>query len=113
MSKVATSAAELFGEQVPEAIAHHPEKLREIGAVFLFKVAGEGGGTWTVDFVSDPPVCKAEDTGNSQCTIEVRASDFAQVLANPAAAMQLFFQGKLKVSGDVLLASKLQMLMSL
>ena len=49
----------------------------------------------------------------AQCTIEVQHSDFINMLQNPALGMQLFMQGKLRVSGEPMLAMKLQKLFSL
>ncbi len=112
MAKV-ESAQELFNTNVPQSLAKNPDKAREIGAVFLFKITGDGGGTWTVDLVSAPPTCTPGDKGNAQCTIEVDHADFKNMLANPALGMQLYFQGKLKVTGDPMLATKLQKLFAL
>ena len=53
------------------------------------------------------------DSGKSQCTIEVDHEDFKQMLADPQLGMQLYFQGKLKVTGDPMLATKLQQFFSL
>ena len=106
-------AQELFNELVPQALAQHPDKSREVDAVFLFKITGDGGGEWTVDLVSDPPVCNPGDSGKAQCTIEVASSDFMAMLGNPQVGMQLYFQGKLKVTGDPMLATKLQTFLSM
>ena len=106
-------AKELFDVKVPESLAKHPEKAKEIGAVYLFKITGEGGGEWTVDLASETPFCKPGTHGIASCTIEVGGTDFVSMLGNPAAGMQLYFQGKLKVTGDPLLATKLQKLFSI
>ncbi len=113
MAKIPESAQELFNQQVPEALAAHPDKAKEIGAVYLFKITGDDGGTWTVDLAGSPPSCTKGDKGNAQCTIEVAHSDFKQMLSNPAMGMQLYFQGKLRVTGDPMLATKLQKLFSM
>lgn len=113
MAKVPESAHELFDTQVPEALAKHPDKAKEINAVYLFNITGDDGGQWTVDLASTPPTCTKGNKGNAQCTIEVAHADFKQMLANPALGMQLYFQGKLKVTGDPMLATKLQKLFSL
>jgi putative sterol carrier protein len=113
MPKTPESAQELFNTQVPEALAAHPDKAKEIGAVYLFKITGDDGGTWTVDLAGTPPTCTQGDKGNAQCTIEVAHADFKQMLANPAMGMQLYFQGKLRVTGDPMLATKLQKLFSM
>jgi hypothetical protein len=101
-------AKELFGEQVPRALAGNPDRAREVNAVYCFKITGEGGGDWTVDLAADPPSCRTGDDGNAQCTIEVAHEDFKTMLSDPQAGMQLYLQGRLKVTGDPILATKLQ-----
>ena len=77
-------------------------------AVYCFKIGGEGGGDWTVDLTADPPVVNSGDVSGAQCTVEVAHEDFKSMLSDPQAGMQLYFQGKLKVSGDPTFATKLQ-----
>jgi hypothetical protein len=113
MAKVPESAQELFNIQVPASLAANPEKAKEIAAVYLFKITGDDGGTWTVDLASANPSCTPGDKGGAQCTIEVAHSDFKSMLGNPALGMQLYFQGKLRVTGDPMLATKLQKLFAL
>ena len=108
-----TNASELFNEQVPKAIAASPDKAKEIGAIYLFKITGDGGGEWTVDLASAEPFCKSGSHGSAQCTIEVDHGDFKSMLGNPQLGMQLYFQGKLKVTGDPMLATKLQKLFAM
>jgi putative sterol carrier protein len=107
------NASELFDVQMPESIAKAPDKAREVGAIYVFKITGDGGGEWTVDLKSaTPSIVKGVQPG-ANCTIEVANSDFMDMLANPNKGMQLFMQGKLKVTGDPMLAMKLQKLFSL
>src|SRR5688572_4217148 len=113
MATKVESASQLFDEQVPKAIASNPDKAKEIGAGYLFKITGDGGGEWTVDLQSATPSCEKGAKGTPQCTIEVAHEDFKQMLANPAMGMQLYFQGKLRVTGDPMLATKLQKLFSM
>jgi hypothetical protein len=113
MAKVPESAQELFDTQVPAALAAHPEKANDINAVYVFNITGDEPGVWTVDLAAKPPTCTRGNKGNAQCTIEVAHGDFKQMLSNPALGMQLYFQGKLKVTGDPMLATKLQKLFSM
>lgn len=108
-----TNATETFDVQVPAGLKQFPDKARELNAVYGFKISGEGGGDWTVDLTADPPTCTRGDSGKSQCTIEIDHEDFKAMLADPNAGMQLYFQGKLRVSGDPMLAMKLQQLFAL
>src|SRR5207249_9093479 len=107
------NAKDIFDKRVPEGIAKNPDKAREIGAVYCFKISGNNGGTWTVDLTGNPPTCKPGETASPQCTVEVADSDFEQMLANPQLGMQLYFQGKLKVTGDPMLATRLQKLFNI
>jgi hypothetical protein len=106
-------AKELFDVMVPDALAKWPDKAKEVNAIYFFKITGDGGGEWTANLTEDTPTCVAGDTGNAQCSIEVSSEDFNTMLTNPQIGMQLYFQGKLKVTGDPMLATKLQQFFSL
>jgi hypothetical protein len=107
------TAKDIFDVKVPEGLKKYPEKAKEIGAIYCFKVTGDKGGTWTVDLAGDPPTCVQGESGNAQCTVEVSDEDFEAMLSNPQLGMQLYFQGKLKVAGDPMLATRLQQLFQL
>jgi len=111
---MAFSVKSYFDQKVPAALAEHPDKAKEVAAVYLFKVSGADGGTWTVDLVSTPPTCQPGEHGTPQCTIECADSDLrAMVEGGMQAAMSLFFSGKLKVSGDPTLATRLTKLLQM
>ncbi|MDQ3036342.1 MAG: SCP2 sterol-binding domain-containing protein [Myxococcota bacterium] len=100
-----------FGTRLPQKIQADPEKAKAIGAVFLFKINGDGGGVWTVDCKNEPGVYEGEK-GTPDCTLEMASSDWSTISDNPGAAMQLFFTGKLKVTGNAMLATKLQQILA-
>jgi len=100
-------AKELFDDRIPGALSSHPQEAREVDAIYCFKISGEGGGDWTVDLTADPPSVAKGDRGDAQCTIEVSHEDFKSMLTDPQAGMQLYFQGKLRVTGAPELAAKL------
>jgi len=110
MTALPKDANELFNVMVPEGLKKFPDKAREVNAIYGFKVTGDGGGEWTVDLTANPPTCTTGDSGNSQCQISVSHEDFKTMLADPNAGMQLYFQGRLMVTGDPMLAMKLQQL---
>ena len=110
MATLPKDAQELFNHIVPEGLKQHPDKARELNAIYYFKISGEGGGDWTVDLTANPPTCGKGDGGKAQCTVEVSSEDFKTMLGDPNAGMQLFFQGKLRVTGDPMLGMKLQQL---
>jgi hypothetical protein len=105
---MATTVKAFFERRVPEALAADPNRAKEIAAVYLFKVSGEQGGTWTADLVASPPVCQPGAVGQPQCTVELSDKDLcAMVDGGPQAALQILMAGRLKVSGDPALIAKL------
>jgi hypothetical protein len=108
MAAFAKDAQELFDVLVPEGLRRHPDKAREVNAIFGFRISGEGGGDWKVDLTANPPTCNKGDTSGAQCTIEVTHDDFKSMLADPNKGMELYFQQRLRVSGDPMLAMRLQ-----
>ena len=108
------SVKAFFDQKVPDVLKVSPEKAKDVAAVYLFKISGPDGGTWTVDLVSTPPTCKPGEHGAPQCTVEASDADFRTMVdGGMQAAMQLFFSKKLKISGDPTLATKLTKLLQM
>ncbi|HEY2902913.1 MAG TPA: SCP2 sterol-binding domain-containing protein [Polyangia bacterium] len=111
---MATSVKAFFDEKVTAVLQTSPEKAKDVAAIYLFKISGEDGGTWTVDLLSTPPTCTQGASGSPQCTVEASDADFRSMIdGGMQAAMSLFFSGKLKVTGDPNLATKLSKLLQM
>jgi hypothetical protein len=113
MTKIPESAQEFFDVQLPAALEAHPLEAKTIGGIYAFKISGEEGANWTIDLKSPVPVCVRDSSMVATCTIEVSAEDFKSMIASPALGMQLYFQGKLRIVGDPMLATKLHQLFAL
>jgi putative sterol carrier protein len=111
---MAVDIQKMFNEDLPAQIAKHPDAAKQIGAKFQVNITGEGGGEWFIDVSETGPEARTGNPGNADCTITVATEDFQKLAENPQAnGMQLFFAGKLKVGGNVLLAQKLGKLFNL
>jgi putative sterol carrier protein len=109
-----TSVKAFFDEKVPAVLAISPEKAKDVAAIYQFNISGPDGGSWTVDLLSTPPTAKPGTVGTAQCTIAATDDDFRSMIdGGMQAAMALFFSGKLKVSGDPTLATKLSKLLQM
>jgi len=111
---MAASVKAYFDQKIPAGLASHPERAKDVAAIYLFKISGPDGGTWTADLVSNPPTCLPGEHGNAQCTIECADADLqAMISGGMQVAMNLFFSGKLKVTGDPSLATRLTKLLQM
>ena len=100
-----------FRQKIPENLRKDPDKARSVGGIFVFKISGEHGGIWTVNLKDEVGVHEGELSG-ADCIIEVTNDDWRQMTENPNSAMQLFYPGRLKVTGNAMLALKLQPVIS-
>ena len=107
-------AKTLFDEKLPRSFEKNPERAKTLDAIYLFKITGERGGSWTVNLKGEPKVTPGEATP-PECTIEITDEDFEALTSDATGQLgiQLFFQGKIKISGDPVLATKLQTIFSL
>jgi putative sterol carrier protein len=109
---MAVDIKKLFNEELPAALAKNAEDAKTIGAKFQINVTGPTGGEWNIDVTSAGPVAKA-GTGDADCTVTIADEDFQKLVENPNAnGLQLFFAGKLKITGNQMLGMKLQKLFS-
>ena len=111
MATMPKDAQDLFDNLVPRGArsstrTRRASSTRSTASRSPATAAASGRSTRT----ANPPTCTKGDTGKAQCTVEVSHDDFKTMLSDPNAGMQLYFQGKLRVSGDPMLAMKLQQL---
>lgn len=111
---MAVDIQKLFNEELPAAMEKNPGPAKEIGAKYQINISGDGGGQWYIDCSDSGPKAEASNPGTADCTIDISSDDFQKLVENPQAnGMQLFFSGKLKVTGNQMLAMKLQKLFAL
>ena len=109
---MAVDIKKLFNDELPAALAKNADDAKTIGAKFQINITGPTGGEWNIDVSPTGPVCKA-GTGEADCTVTIADEDFQKLVENPQAnGMQLFFAGKLKITGNQMLGMKLQKLFS-
>ena len=102
-------------DQIFSRMADHVEgdKLGNTEAVVHFKILDrpedQGGGYDHYEVVFETGKCAADDDPNRDpnVTIKVGPVEFLKLAANKASGPTLFMTGKLKLEGDVMLASRL------
>lgn len=101
---------DIFNE-MQKQIDANPGKLGEIKAVFQFEITGPDPGNF---FVTIGEGSGKVDEGNApspNVTITMASNDFADMVEGRLDSMAAFMGGKLKVTGDMMLAMQLQNLL--
>ncbi len=84
-----------------------PSKTAGMTNSYVFEI--DGAGTWLVD-VDDGKVSVKEGDGDADATIAATEDTFEQIASGDLNATTAYMTGKLKVSGDMGAAMKLQKL---
>jgi predicted lipid carrier protein YhbT len=98
-------------ERIGAKISKDPTVASNFGAVYKFVLEGDGGGTWIVN-LKDAVGVRAED-GPADCSISLDAKDFVDLVEGRANGQALYFQGRLRIDGNLALALNLQSLADL
>ncbi len=109
-SGTADPAVKAIFDEMGKRIAAKPDLVQKVGAVFQFDVAGSG--SWWVDLKNAPGGVHAGTAEKPNCTIMMATDDFIGVMTGKMNGQQAFMAGKLKVKGDMMLATKLSLLQS-
>jgi putative sterol carrier protein len=102
---VAESARQFF--ETLEARAGDSSKAAGLNATYLFDI--DGAGKWTVR-VENGQVSVQEAEGDTETTISASEETFMRIVNGDQNPTSAFMMGKLKVSGDLSNAMKLQQL---
>lgn len=111
-SELADFKAHTVFNEIEKKLKEEGEDLvKKIGGVFAFKVKDGPGGKealWVVD-VKNGKGSVTNDAGkNADCTIAMGDSDLLAMMTGRMNPQTAFFQGKLKITGNMGMAMKLQ-----
>lgn len=88
-----------------------PALVNKVKGVYCFQVKGGPGGTegkWIVDAKNGSGAVIRNGTGKADVTITMSDNDLVDLMEGKLNAQKAFFQGKLKIKGNMGLAMKLQ-----
>ena len=105
-------ASDIFDHLLPLGLKAYPDRVKEVNGIVIFKITGDGGGTWVLDCQSSPPTIKKDENfttdSKSVGTIEMEHDSFKRCMLSPDEGMELYFTGKLVISGDPDVVSRLR-----
>ncbi|XP_045147744.1 sterol carrier protein 2 [Echinops telfairi] len=104
--------ADLVFREIEKKLEEEGEQfVKKIGGVFAFKVRDGPGGkeaTWVVDVKNGKGSVHPNSDKKADCTITMADSDLLALMTGKMNPQSAFFQGKLKITGNMGLAMKLQ-----
>jgi len=103
--------AEVFKE-IERRINENPEPVKGIVTVYQFDLTGEDGGVYQLHLSGESAKVEEGEKVSADCTIQMDARDFKEMLLGKLNATSAFMTGKLKVKGDLGRAMKLQTVLS-
>jgi len=88
-----------------------PALVKKINGIYGFKVSGGPGGkevTWIVDVKNGSGKVEFEGKATPDVTLSMNDQDLMDLMSGSLNAQKAFFQGKLKIKGNMALAMKLR-----
>ena len=99
-----SNVKEVF-DKVPQAF--HADAAKGLDAVFQFDITGEGGGNWSVAVKSGGVQVQEGKAAAPTVTLTMSSDTWLGMVNKQINGIQAFMSGKLKVSGDMLLAQRI------
>jgi putative sterol carrier protein len=105
-----TDVKEVFGKM---SEVFNPGAAQGLNAVFQFEITGDGGGNWSV--IIKDGACQVKEGTNDSATVTLTMSGetWLGMVNKQVNGMQAFMSGKLKASGDIMLAQRIEQLFPL
>ncbi|NOX61884.1 MAG: SCP2 sterol-binding domain-containing protein [Chloroflexi bacterium] len=104
MSEIDAKIRKLMAE-MPNAF--NPDKAAGVDATIVYNLTGEGGSVWTSRIADGKCTVEEGEVENPTLKITMDAQDYIDMMAGRLDGMQAFMMGKIKVQGDIMLASRL------
>ena len=102
----------IFETRVAENLKSNLDKLAGVDAICQFNITGNSGGSWYVDMTVTPPMVIAGTSDKAKCTITCADKVIVGIMSGKINATLAFLTNKMKITGDMGLASVLRMILT-
>jgi putative sterol carrier protein len=105
-----TNVKEVF-TRMPEVF--NASAAQGLGAVFQFDISGDDGGNWNVTIKEGTCQVQEGSHDSPSVTLSMSGETWLKIVNRELNGMQAFMSGQLKVSGDIMLAQRIEQLFPL
>ena len=109
MNEMQLTPSALFAK-VTQRVAADPTLVQRVNAVYQFNVLGDDGGTWVVDLKNGAGDVWAGQHDDADCIISMNRDVFLSLATGKINPLNAFMQGRIRVQGDIMMATRLQSL---
>jgi putative sterol carrier protein len=102
---------QIFEEKIADRLKTNPDVATKIASSYQFKITGDNGGEWAVDLTRTEDFVVPGTIDAPKVTITMTSKDFVDLVEGRLNGQMAFMTGKLKLTGDMSLALKLQQIL--
>ena len=99
---------EIF-HKMEQKLLERKEQLSDVGALVKFDISGDEGGKWIVD-LNDETLGVRKGDEEANCTFSSSDENFVKLIRREMKPETAILTGKVKISGDFMLAMQLSKL---
>ncbi len=97
----------LLQKSIGGKLTEKPQLAKTINAICQLEVSGDNGGVWTIDFTRDSDWISVGANEGAKCTLKLNSEDLMALVEGKVTGFELFTSQRLKISGQIALALKL------